>query len=163
MARSLRTGALPLLQHRSADPVVLDDNRAAVEVTKKLLGPTWFMVPYALIDTAYFIGTAVLDAQSGEDVNAKAVFLFTEAITDPAKMLSLFDNAAYAGQDWVHLCTWDMLAGRWIWLDALATGLPMRFALFTAFNSGPPGLLVYLLTRAVLQKPEDKDKQVTEV
>jgi hypothetical protein len=51
----------------------------------------------------------VLDAQSGEDVNAKAVFLFTEAITDPAKMLSLFDNAAYAGQDWVHLCTWDML------------------------------------------------------
>mmetsp|Transcript_12687 Transcript_12687/g.22701 ORF Transcript_12687/g.22701 Transcript_12687/m.22701 type:complete len:207 (+) Transcript_12687:293-913(+) len=30
MARSLRTGALPLLQHRSADPVVLDDNRAAV-------------------------------------------------------------------------------------------------------------------------------------
>lgn len=54
-------------------------------------------------------------------------------------------------------------AGRWIWLDALETGLPVRFALLTAFNSGPPGLLVYLLTRAVLQKPEDKDEQVTKV
>jgi len=133
------------------------------ELTKKLLGPTWFMVPYALIDTVYFVATAVLDAQNGDDVNAKLIFLFTEAITDPAKMLTLFDNAAYAGQDWVHLCTWDMLAGRWIWLDALETGLPVRFALLTAFNSGPPGLLVYLLTRAVLQKPEDKDEQVTKV
>lgn len=47
--------------------------------------------------------------QNGDDVNAKLIFLFTEAITDPAKMLTLFDNAAYAGQDWVHLCTWDML------------------------------------------------------
>eukprot|EP00951_Prasinocladus_malaysianus_P003924 scaffold27746_cov37-Prasinocladus_malaysianus.AAC.3 len=61
------------------------------------------------IDTWYFISTAILDAEKGDDVNAKAIFLFTEAIADPAKMLSLFDNAAYAAQDWVHLCTWDML------------------------------------------------------
>lgn len=132
------------------------------EVTRKLLEPVWFMVPYCLIDTIYFVTTAILDAESGADVGAKAAFLFTEAIADPAKMQTLFDTSAYTAQDWVHLCTWDMLAGRWIWLDGLATGVPIRFALFTAFNSGPPGLLVYLVTRALFQK-EDKDSQVTKV
>mmetsp|Transcript_47457 Transcript_47457/g.152032 ORF Transcript_47457/g.152032 Transcript_47457/m.152032 type:complete len:83 (-) Transcript_47457:87-335(-) len=72
-------------------------------------------------------------------------------------MLSLFDSTAYAAQDWVHLCTWDMLAGRWIWLDGLATGVPtlaLSFALLNAFSAGPPGLLIYLLVRAIFQKPE---------
>ena len=86
------------------------------------------MIPYCLIDLVYFVTTAVLDAERGEDVNAKLVFLFTEAIADPEKMLSLFDNSAYAAQDWVHLCTWDLLAGRWLWLDGLKTGVPVRFA-----------------------------------
>ena len=61
------------------------------------------------VDTVYFFMTAVLDAQAGKDVNAELIFLFTDAITDPEKMLSLFNNSAYAAQDWVHLCTWDML------------------------------------------------------
>jgi hypothetical protein len=64
---------------------------------------------YKQVDTAYFFTTAVIDAQTGKDVSAELVFLFTEAITDPEKMLSLFNNPAYAAQDWVHLCTWDML------------------------------------------------------
>ena len=57
----------------------------------------------------------------------------------------------------------DHQAGRWIWLDSLATGVPVRFALLTAFSSGPPGLLIYLISRGLFQKPEDSDSQVSKV
>jgi hypothetical protein len=45
----------------------------------------------------------------------------------------------------------------------LTTGVPVRFALLTAFSSGPPGLLIYLISRGLFQKPEDAENQVKKI
>ena len=58
---------------------------------------------------------------------------------------------------WLHVLAFDLMAGRFIWLDGLARGVgaPLRFAaLALALMFGPIGLLLHLALRPrVVQDP----------
>ena len=57
---------------------------------------------------------------------------------------------------WAHFLTFDLLVGRWIYLDAIDRGLhPVIIgpALFFTLMLGPIGYLIYLITQAVMKKP----------
>ncbi|KAG1664604.1 hypothetical protein FOA52_004479 [Chlamydomonas sp. UWO 241] len=119
-------------------------------LTRALMASDFVVIVPSLAFVYFFVASSVIDSSgSAEDLGKKVVFLFTEAITDPVKMASL-STPAYSAQDWVHLLVWDWVVGRYIYQDALANDLPVRPALLLCFSSGPPGLLVHLLTKAVV-------------
>jgi uncharacterized membrane protein len=47
---------------------------------------------------------------------------------------------------WVHIATFDLFVGRWIYLDSLQRGKTARLALLLTLFVGPLGLLFYLAT-----------------
>ncbi|KAK3278205.1 hypothetical protein CYMTET_13831 [Cymbomonas tetramitiformis] len=125
-------------------------------LTQTVMKSEWSQVIPCLIFTYFFVTAAVIDAAAGEDLATKVQFLFTEAIADPDKMASMFvASPSYAAQDWVHLCTWDLIVGRMIYLDGLAKGLPTWHSLTFCFNSGPPGLLIHILTKGIVGLVEE--------
>lgn len=71
------------------------------------------------------------------------------ALADPelaviAQMLSEPETALIA---WIHFLAFDLLAGRWIYLDSVARGIRIWFLppiLFCTLMVGPVGLLLYL-------------------
>ena len=53
-------------------------------------------------------------------------------------------NPNFVGEEWTHVLTWDLFVGRFVYLDALARGVPnLRLALLMINFTGPPGLLAY--------------------
>jgi len=49
--------------------------------------------------------------------------------------------------------TWDLLVGRFIWLDGLKRGIFTSHSVLLSNLIGPPGLLLHWLTR-ILELPE---------
>ena len=48
---------------------------------------------------------------------------------------------------WTHYIAFDLFLGRWIWSDALETGVDARVPLFLTWMFGPAGMAVYLARR----------------
>lgn len=69
-----------------------------------------------------------------------------------AAVLALFAVPGKMLGGWVHFLAFDLLVGRWVADDALASGrsrLLLLVALPATFMFGPLGLLLYLLARSV--------------
>ncbi|MBL8346894.1 MAG: DUF4281 domain-containing protein [Rubrivivax sp.] len=100
--------------------------------------PTGLCVLYAYVLVAHW-GTA---PGGGFSSLAAVMNLFSV----PGKMLG----------GWVHFLAFDLLVGRWIADDVLASGRAralLLVALPATFMYGPLGLLLYLLARSALRAP----------
>ncbi|NJN16192.1 MAG: DUF4281 domain-containing protein [Oscillochloris sp.] len=72
---------------------------------------------------------------------------------DLAAIAALLGSEAGATIAWVHFLAFDLLVGRWIYLDGHGRGisaLVLAPLLFFTLMLGPLGLLAYLALRAVL-------------
>jgi hypothetical protein len=61
---------------------------------------------------------------------------------------SLLGNPAGATVGWMHFVTFDLLVGRWAFLDSRERGLSpwlMGPVLFVILMAGPAGFLIYLV------------------
>ena len=71
-------------------------------------------------------------------------------------MVSKYPN--FVAEEWSHVLTWDLLVGRFIWLDGLKRGIFTSHSVLLANLIGPPGLLLHWLTCLVVGKePWEKD------
>lgn len=115
--------------------------------TKRIIQSPWIAVGPALIYVALVLPqvTSLIDDFGG--------------LNDVARLLGT-PFGATAG--WVHFLAFDLLVGRWAYLDSRERGvsaLLMAPVLFGTFMFGPIGFVVYLLVRLVYQiahrrKPE---------
>jgi hypothetical protein len=79
------------------------------------------------------------------------------AVVSPSlpDIAALLGTPAGATIAWVHFLAFDLLVGRWAYLDARARGLSVWVTspvLFTILMLGPLGLLLYLIARALLRR-----------
>jgi hypothetical protein len=58
----------------------------------------------------------------------------------------------FVSEKWSHVLTWDLLIGRWIWLDRLRRNIFTSHSVLLANLIGPPGLLLHFATCAITGK-----------
>ena len=109
------------------------------KVTHATLRSLWIVVPSALLYAGLVLpGLPALAQLAG-----------SPSLAMIASGLSTPEGAAAV---WAHLLTFDLFAGRWIYLDSRERNLSPWLVsplLFMTFMLGPFGLLAYLVLRAV--------------
>lgn len=122
-------------------------------VTERTFRSNWSIIVPSFIFAFFFVTAALIDVSSPNELVQKVKFLFIDAITDPGKMQEMLSSGpAYAAQDWIHLIAWDLIGGRWIYLDGLDKKVPTQLSLVATFTGGPLGLLAHLLTCNISKK-----------
>ncbi len=96
-----------------------------------------FASPGALEEAAKF--ARVFDPTIGPDRWLSAT------TTGPFEAFNeMLENPNFVAEEWTHVLTWDLFVGRFVYLDALARGVPnLRACLLFINFTGPPGLLLY--------------------
>ena len=114
------------------------------DFTKKIMGP---IAPILLLSAVHLLVVLLAASAPG---GTEPILIFAD-VFDPTKnqldgMVRLFEVRDFVAEEWPHVLIWDLFAGRAIWLDAQARGVPSSLTapslLLTNFI-GPPGLLLY--------------------
>ncbi len=82
------------------------------------------------------------------NLGASSTELLNPTLSTVAALLGTSEGATLA---WAHFLTFDLFAGRWVYLDSRAreaNTLLMGIILFLVLMVGPLGLLVYLVIRS---------------
>lgn len=89
----------------------------------------------------------------GEAWRADANQLLTEAVKDTASMRA-FASARphYLGQDWLHVCSWDLIGATVIYRDGQERQVPTRHSVLLCQILGPVGWLSHAITTSIWQK-----------
>ena len=123
------------------------------DLTQKTFRSNWSILVPSIIFAFFFVGAALTDISSPIELVQKVKFLFIDAIQDPVKMQSMLSSGpGYAAQDWIHLIAWDLIGGRWIYLDGLDKKVPTQLSLVFTFTGGPLGFLVHWVTCTLNKK-----------
>ena len=88
-------------------------------------------------------GTAPLDLFNG---------LFDANVDGVATYLELATYKNFVAEEWTHALIWDLFVGRYIWLDGRRRGIFTSHSILVTNFIGPPGLLLHLLTCAIVGK-----------
>ena len=124
-------------------------------ITQRTFKSEWSMIVPGLVFAFFFIAAAFIETSSPIELLQKVKFLFIDAIADPEKMREFLSSGpGYAAQDWIHLIAWDLIGGRWIYLDGLGKKVPTWHSLMITFGGGPLGLLVHFVTCSLSQKQQ---------
>ena len=120
------------------------------KVTQRVFKNEWSMLVPGIIFAFFFVAAGFIDVNSPVELLQKVKFLFIDAIQDPDKMKEMLSSGpAYAAQDWIHLIAWDLIGGRWIYLDGLEKKVPTWHSLIITFGGGPIGLVLHYITCTV--------------
>jgi hypothetical protein len=106
--------------------------------TKRIIGSPWIVAPTALIYAILVVPSATM-------------LLPALAQPTPANVAALLGMPEAAAIAWAHFLTFDLLTGRWAYLDSRARKISawlMAPVLLLTFLLGPLGFLLYLLVRS---------------
>ena len=111
--------------------------RPNAEITRRTMLTPWPVVAIGLVYAALVIPSAgaILETLLNPTLSA-----ISSSLATPAGSLAV----------WLHVLAFDLIAGRFIWLDGLRRGVgaPLRIvALTLALMFGPLGLLLHLALR----------------
>lgn len=111
------------------------------------------MVVPGVVFAFFFVAAAFIEVDTPIQLLEKVRFLFLDAIADPEKMRQILGSGpGYAAQDWIHLIAWDLIGGRWIYLDGLDKKVPTWHSLLITFGGGPLGLVLHFITCSVVRQ-----------
>jgi hypothetical protein len=97
----------------------------------------------ALLGVVYFAGLIAVRAPEGAGGHSLAA------------AMRLFDSPALMFVCWIHYLTFDLFVGAWIGRDAIRRGLPHLAVvpcLIATLFYGPAGFLLYLVSRAAIER-----------
>jgi len=128
-------------------------------VTKALMKSPLVPTTVSLLFIAELIAATQADytipatgAFDTERWQAAANYLLTQAVADPALMRDFaVSTPSYIAQDWLHVCAWDVIGARWIYLDGLEKGIWTIHSVFLCQAAGPTGWLAHSLTVAFVR------------
>jgi ABA DEFICIENT 4-like len=106
--------------------------------TQRIIGSPWIAAPTALIYAILVLPSAATLLPA----------LAQPTLTGVAALLGRPEAAAIV---WAHFLTFDLLTGRWVYLDSRARKISawlMAPVLLVIFLLGPLGFLLYLLVRS---------------
>ena len=119
-------------------------------ITQRIFRNEWSMIVPGIVFAFFFVAAALIEVETVSELLQKVKFLFIDAIQDPEKMRQFLSSGpAYAAQDWIHLIAWDLIGGRWIYLDGLDKKVPTWHSLIITFGGGPLGLVLHFITRTL--------------
>ncbi len=111
--------------------------RPQAAITRRTMLTPWPVVALALVYAALVIPSAGAILATLLEPSLGAI---SASLATPAGSLAV----------WLHVLAFDLIAGRYIWLDGLSRGVgaPLRIAALTlALMFGPLGLLLHLALR----------------
>jgi hypothetical protein len=113
----------------------------------RIVRSPWIAAPTALIYAlVLFAPAASTPGQGGLDFNSFSTL---------AGVTSLLSSPQGAAAGWAHFLTFDLLVGRWAYLDALEPRIHpalMALPLFFTLMLGPIGFLMYLVIRSIARR-----------
>jgi hypothetical protein len=117
------------------------------EITKNLMTSTW---PILLLMGIHLSLVSFGLTQPGSAQEFE--FLATQGFVKLSAMMEMRNFPVFVSEEWAHVLAWDLFVGRWIYLDGLKKDIPTPHSLFFCFLLGPLGLLMHLVTRALLKR-----------
>ncbi|CAB9529741.1 expressed unknown protein [Seminavis robusta] len=135
------------------------------DVTKKIMGGFEIVLLFCLVHFFIVSGSIVMGGSEATAPLAEFNDVFDPA-GDPQnafiKMVSNYPN--FVAEEWSHVLTWDLLVGRFIWLDGLKRNIFTSHSVLLTNLIGPPGLLLHWLTCLVVGKaPWEREEDVENV
>jgi hypothetical protein len=106
--------------------------------------------PWIAAPTALLYAVALFSPSSGA-----AGSLDINSFSTLNGVMGLLSNPQGAAAGWAHFLTFDLLVGRWAYLDALEPRIHpalMIVPLFFTLMLGPIGFLMYLVLRAIVRR-----------
>jgi hypothetical protein len=119
-------------------------------ITKKVMGGWATILLFSLVH--FFIVAASISSPDGTAPIAEFAGVFDPSGNPLAAMMGMMKYPNFVSEEWSHVLVWDLLVGRFIWLDGLERGIFTSHSVLLTNLIGPPGLLLHYLTCAVLGK-----------
>jgi hypothetical protein len=108
--------------------------------TGRIMQSLWPVIVLAVLYVVSLVSTAFV--AEGVDISRLTLDVYGIAY--------LLGSPVGAATAWLHLISFDLFVGRWVYLDSRSRSLPVwmvSIALFFVFMTGPFGLLLYLTLR----------------
>lgn len=130
-------------------------------ITKQIMGGMEVILLCSLVHLLIVVASIVT---GGADATAP-IGIFTDVFDisgDPqAAFMRFRDYPNFIAEEWSHVLTWDLLVGRYIWLDGLKRQIPTQLSVLFCNLIGPPGLLIHFATclfqgKPLCEKPNDE-------
>ena len=112
-------------------------------ITKKVIGSYWFVLPLIGLYLYYLIATVDPEA---------AATLSNPQLADIAKF---FGEEGAAGAGWMHFLAMDLFIGRWIYWQGQKKQVWTAHSLVLCLFFGPVGLLSHIITETLFAKQDD--------
>lgn len=112
-------------------------------LTKKVIGSYWFVLPLIGLYLYYLIVTVDPEA---------AATLSNPQLADIAKF---FGEEGAAGAGWMHFLAMDLFIGRWIYWQGQEKKIWTAHSLILCLFFGPVGLLSHIITETLFAKQGD--------
>lgn len=113
-------------------------------VTKLILGDFKVVTLFCLVHL--FIVLASISEPNGTAPMIEFANVFDPAGNQQEAMVHMMTYKNFVSEEWSHVLTWDLLVGRWIWLDGLRRGIFTSHSVLLTNLIGPPGLLLHFVT-----------------
>lgn len=121
-----------------------------VDITKRVMG-SW--APIVLCSLIHLF---IVVVSASQDQGTAPILEFAD-VFDPAgdpqsAMVGMMRYPNFVSEEWSHVLTWDLLVGRYIWLDGIKRGVFTCHSVLLCNLIGPPGLLLHGLTCLIYGK-----------
>ena len=132
------------------------------EITRRIMGPLTSIIAFSLVHL--FIVLFSVNQPNGTAPIAEFAEVFNPTGDPLGGMLGMMNYPNFVSEEWSHVLTWDLLVGRWIWLDGLKRGVFTPHSVLLTNLIGPPGFLLHWLTCKLVGKEipdgtSDNDQQ----
>ncbi|XP_059293323.1 protein ABA DEFICIENT 4, chloroplastic [Lycium ferocissimum] len=117
------------------------------ELTRKLMGST---IPYVVLGLLY----AYLLYLSWTPDTIRLMFASKYWLPELPGIAKMFSNEVTLASAWIHLLAVDLFAARQIYHDGLQNDIEMRHSVSFCLLFCPIGIVIHLLTKAVLSSVE---------
>jgi len=101
----------------------------------------------------FFIVATSIAQPDGTGPLAEFNDVFNPAGDPQAAFLNMGRYPNFVAEEWSHVLTWDLVVGRYVWLDGIRRNIFTGHSVLFCNLIGPPGLLLHMATCLVTGKP----------
>jgi len=114
------------------------------KITKQIMGDYKVVALFCLVHLCIVLSS--ISEPNGTAPMVEFADVFDPEGNPQGAMVHMMTYPNFVSEEWSHVLTWDLLVGRWIWLDGLRRGIFTAHSVLLANLIGPPGLLLHFAT-----------------